>query len=128
MYQFQLNFAMFCATSALGISWQYLNHPSLLVRSVYRFHLDFYVRIKMHLLGISLSQEDDFSRVKTLTLKVYTTVFVMTMALLEMKHGCMGIGFKRQRSPPANLIRLIIAQSKGFTTKANEKISRFVRA
>ena len=31
MYQCQLNFALFYATSALGISWQHLNHPSLLV-------------------------------------------------------------------------------------------------
>ena len=38
MYQCQLNFAMFCATSALGISWQHLSHPNLLIRSVYRFH------------------------------------------------------------------------------------------
>ena len=26
MYRCQLNFAMFCVTSALGISWQHLNH------------------------------------------------------------------------------------------------------
>ena len=44
MYRCQLNFAMFCATSALGISWQHLNHPNLHVRSVYRFHVHFHVR------------------------------------------------------------------------------------
>ena len=27
MYQYQLNFAMSAATSALGVSWQHLNHP-----------------------------------------------------------------------------------------------------
>ena len=43
MYQSQLNFAMFCATSALGISWQHLNHSNLLVRAVYRFHVYFHV-------------------------------------------------------------------------------------
>ena len=43
MYGCQLKFALFCATSGLGISWQYLNHPDLLVRSVYRFHLYFHV-------------------------------------------------------------------------------------
>ena len=35
MYRCQLNFAMFCATRALGIYWQHLNHPNLLARSVY---------------------------------------------------------------------------------------------
>ena len=44
MYRCQLNFAMFAATSALGISWQHLNHPNLLVSAVYRFHVYFHVR------------------------------------------------------------------------------------
>ena len=42
-YEYQLSFAMFCATSALGISWQHLNHPNLILLSVYRFHAYFYV-------------------------------------------------------------------------------------
>ena len=36
------------------------------------------------------------ARLKILTLKVSITVFVMTMALIQMKHGRMGIGFIRQ--------------------------------
>ena len=36
------------------------------------------------------------ARLKILTLKVPTTVFVMTMALMQMKHGCMEIGSIRQ--------------------------------
>ena len=55
---------MFCVTSALGISWQHLNHPNLLVRSVYRFHVYFHIRLILHELGISLPHEDDFSKVK----------------------------------------------------------------
>ena len=51
---------MFYATSALGISWQHLNHPKLLVCSVYRFH----VRLILHDLGISLPHEDVFDKVK----------------------------------------------------------------
>ena len=43
MYRYQLNFAMFAITSALGISWQHLNHPNLLVRSVHKFHVYFHV-------------------------------------------------------------------------------------
>ena len=31
-----------------------------------------------------------------LTLNVYITVSVMAMALMQMKHGCMGIGFIRR--------------------------------
>ena len=61
MYQCQLNFAMFVFASALGISWQYLNHSNLLVCSVYRFHVFFNVRL---ILGISLPHEDGFNKVK----------------------------------------------------------------
>ena len=62
MYRCQLNFAIFAATS--NISWQHLNHPNLLVRSVYRFHVHFNIRLILHELGISLPQEDGFSKVK----------------------------------------------------------------
>ena len=43
MYWCQLNFRMFCVTSALAISWQHLNHPNLLVRALYRFHMYFHI-------------------------------------------------------------------------------------
>ena len=55
---------MFFATSALGISRQHLNHPNLLLRSVYRFHVYFHVCITLYDLGISLQHEDGFSKVK----------------------------------------------------------------
>ena len=64
MYQCQLNFAMFCVTSALGISWQHLNHPNLLIHSVYRFHVYFHVRLILHESGIFLPHEDGSSKVK----------------------------------------------------------------
>ena len=95
MYRCQLNFVMFCATSALGISWQHFSHPNLLVCTVYKFHVYFHVRLMLHDLGISLPHEDGFSK-KLLTLKVLVIVFVMTMTLMYMKHGFMGIGFIRQ--------------------------------
>ena len=37
MYWCHLNFAMFCATSAVGISWQRINHPNLLERMFFNF-------------------------------------------------------------------------------------------
>ena len=64
MYRCQLNFAIFGATSVLCISWQHLNHPNLLVRSVYRFHVYFHIRLVSHELRISLPHEDSFSKVK----------------------------------------------------------------
>ena len=64
VYLCQLNFAMICATSALDISSQIFNHPNLLLRSVYRFHVYFHIRIILHNLGISLPHENGFSKVK----------------------------------------------------------------
>ena len=64
MYRCQLNFALFCAASALGISWQHLNLPNLLVRSVYRCHVYFHARLIFRYLGIPLTHEDSFSKVK----------------------------------------------------------------
>ena len=58
-------------------------------------------------------------RLKMITKGVYITVSVTSMVLIQMKHECMEIGFIRQR---------IITQSKGFTRKSIEKISRSVMA
>ena len=64
MCQCQLNFALFCATSALGISWQHLNHPNLRVRSLYRFHVYFHLQLILHDLHIPLLHEYAFRKVK----------------------------------------------------------------
>ena len=105
MYRCQLTFDMFCATSALGISWQHLNHPNLLLLSIYRFHVYLHVRIIQHHSGISLPHEDGLARLRILTLKVRITVFAMIMALMQMKHGYMWIGFIRQ-----NMVFLVMEE------------------
>ena len=141
MYWCQLNFPMFCATSALGISWQHLNHPNLLVRSVYRFHVYFHVRLILHELSIFLPHEDGFSKVKNayITSAYYSICDDYGVDANETwMHGdwfyttdyaIFGHEVKAtERSPPDNLTRWIITQSKGFTKKGIEKISRSVRA
>ena len=69
MYQCQLNFALFCVTSVLGISWQHLNHPNLLVRTVCRLHVYFHVPLILHELGIFLPHDDGFSKVENAYIK-----------------------------------------------------------
>ena len=132
---------MFCATSTLGISWQHLNHPNLFIRSVYRFHVYFHIRLIFHELNISLPHEDGFSKVKNSYIQgahyslcddysidpsetwmdgdwFYTTDYAI------FSHE----GKATERSPTDNLTRWIILQSKGFTRNGIEQISRFVRA
>ena len=140
MYRCQLNFAIFCAASALCISRQHLNHSNLLVHNVYRFHVHFHVRLILHDLGAPLLYEDGFSKVKNGYIKsayysicddygvnpnetwmygdwFYTTHYgIFTSELKATK-----------RSPPDNPKRWIITQSKDFERKGIEKISRSVR-
>ena len=76
------------------------------------------------------------ARLKLLTRGVHITVSVTSMVLIQMKHGYMETGYgifghevkATERSPPDNLTQWIITQSKGFTRKGNEKISRSVMA
>ena len=140
MYRCQLNFAMFCVTSALGISWQHLNHPNLLVRSVYRFYVHFHIRLILHELGISLPHEHGISKVQNAYIQspYYSICDDYGVDANETwMHGdwfyttdyaIFGHEVKAtERSPPENLTRWIITQSKGFTKKGTEKISRSAR-
>ena len=143
IYRCQLNFVMFAATSTLGISWQHLIHPNVLVRSFYSVHVQYSVQVRLilHELGIFLPYEDGFSKVKNAYIKgayysicddhgvdanetwmhgdwFYTTdcvVFVHDVKATE-------------RSPPDNLTQWIVTQSKGFIKAGIEKISRSVVA
>ena len=141
MYQCQLNFVLFCATSALGIFCEHLNHPNFLVRAVYRFHAYFHVRLILHHLGIPLPHEDSFSKVKNVYIKsAYYSIcghygvnpdetWMFGDWFYTTGYGIFGDEAKAtRRYPPDSLMRWIIAQSKHFTRKGIEKISRSVRA
>ena len=132
---------MLVITSTLGISWQYLNHQNLLVRSVYRFHVYFQVRLILHELGISLPHANSLRKVKNSYIHsayyslcdnygvdanetwMYGDWFYAT------EYAIFGHEVKEtERYPADNLTRWIITQSKGFTRKGIEKLSRCVRA
>ena len=132
---------MLCTTSVLGISSQHLNHPNLVVRSVYRFHMYFHVQLILHNLGISLPHEDGFSKVKNAYIKsAYYSIcddygvdadetWMHGDWFYTTGYGIFGHEVKAtKRSPPDNLTRWIITRSKGFTRKGIEKISKSVRA
>ena len=136
-----VKFCFVCATNALGISCQQLNHSNLLVRSVCKFHVYFHVRLILHDLRIPLPLEDDFSKVKNAYIKsaCYSTCDDYGVDADETwMHGdwfyTTGYGtFSHEvkatkRSPPDNLTRWIITQFKGFTRKGIEKVSRYVWA
>ena len=121
---------MFCTTSVLGISWQHLNHPNLLVRNFCRFHVYFHVRLILHDLGISLPHEDGFSKVKHACIKsAYYSIcddygvnedetWMHENWFYTTGYGIFGHEVNAtERSPLDNLTRWIITQSKDVTRK-----------
>ena len=103
--------------------------------------MHFHVRLILYDLGIPLPHEDGFSKVKNAYLKstyyslcddygvdadetwMYGDWFYMT------GYGNFGHEVKAtKRSTPENLTRWIMTQSRGFTRKGIEKISRSVKA
>ena len=101
----------------------------------------FHVRLILHELGISLPHEDGFSKVKNAYIKsaYYSTcdeyggdpteTWMYGGWFYTTDFAVFGHNVKAtERSPSEDLTRWIITQSKGFTRKGIEKISRSVRA
>ena len=138
MYRCQLNFAMFAATSALGISWQLLSHPNLLVRSVYKFHVYFDIRLILHDLGILLPHKGGFSKVKNSYIQSAYYSLCDDYGVDPSETWMYGDWFyttdyanfghevkATERYPPDNLTQWIITQPRGFTRKGIEQISKY---
>ena len=61
LWQTQLNFAVFCASSACGVSSEHLNYKDhSMVRSLYRFYGYYHVRRILKRLQVPLPQEASF--------------------------------------------------------------------
>ena len=62
LWQTQLNFAVWCTSSACGVSSEHLNytkHP--MIRTVYRFHMYYHVRRILKRLQVPLPNESSFN-------------------------------------------------------------------
>ena len=62
LWQTQLNFAMFCASSACGVSAEHLTSKIPMIRSVYRFHVYYHVRRILKRLQVALPYQNGFSQ------------------------------------------------------------------
>ena len=111
------------------------------IRNFYRFRVYFHVRLILHDLDILLPHEDGFSKVKNAYINsaCYSICDECGIDANETwmygdwfdtaDYGIFGHEVKAtKRSPPDNLTRWVMTQSKGFTRKGIEKISRSVRA
>ena len=85
LWQTQLNYAVFCALSACGISSAHLNytkHP--MIRSVYRFHTYYHIRRVLKRLQVPLPHETGFNGATTLILSQNFLKFVRIIGFLTI--------------------------------------------
>ena len=62
IWQSQLNFMVFCASSACGVSVEHLNAKEPMIRSIYRFHIYCHIRRILKILEIPLPYENSFNQ------------------------------------------------------------------
>ena len=62
LWQSQLNFAVFCASSACGVSVEHLNAKEPMIRSIYQFHVYYHIRRILKILEIPLPYENSFNQ------------------------------------------------------------------
>ena len=62
IWQSQLNFVVFCASSACGVSVEHLNTKEPMIRSIYHFHVYYHIRRILKILEIPLLYENTFNQ------------------------------------------------------------------
>ena len=62
LWQPQLNFTIFCASSACGVSFEHLNAKEPMIRSIYRFHVYYHIRRILKINEIPLPYENTFNQ------------------------------------------------------------------
>ena len=66
IWQSQLNFMVFCASSACGVSVEHLNAKEPMIRSIYRFQVYYHIRRILKILEIPLPYENSFNQYNNL--------------------------------------------------------------
>ena len=62
LWQMQLNFTVFCASSACGVTVEYMNAKKPMIRSIYRFHVYCHIRKIFKIIEIPLPYEISFNQ------------------------------------------------------------------
>ena len=66
IWQSELNFVVFCASSACGVSVEHLNTKEPIIRSIYRFHVYYHIRRILKILEIPLPYDNSFNQYNNL--------------------------------------------------------------
>ena len=141
IWQSQLNFAVFCASSACGVSVEHLNAEEPMTRSIYRFHVYYHIRRILKILEIPLSSENSFNQynnpynhekfigicseygVSNDLTKWRNQKYFSTWQSKAWETGKPGMSYINENS----FSRWIIEKSDGLTTLGLQKLSESVR-
>ena len=141
IWQSQLNFAVFCASSACGVSIEHLNAKEPMIRSIYRFHVYYHIRRILKILEIPLPYENSFNQynnsynhekfigicseygVSNNLTKWRNQKYFSTWQSRGLETGKPGMSYINENS----FSRWIIEKSDGLTTLGLQKISKSVR-
>ena len=141
IWQSQLNFAVFCASSACGVSVEHLNAKEPMIRSIYRFHVYYHIRRILKILEIPLPYQNSFNKYNNsynhekfigicseygvgndLT-KWRNQKYFSTWQSRAWETGKPGMSYINENS----FSRWIIEKSDGLTTLGIQKLSESVR-
>ena len=141
LWQSQLNFTVFCASSASGVSVEHLNAKEPMIRSIYRFHVYYHIRRILKILEIPLPYENSFNQynnpyshekfiricseygVSNDLTKWRNQKYFSTWQSRAWETGKPGMSYINENS----FSRWIIEKSDGLTTLGLQKLSESVR-
>ena len=141
LWQSQLNFAVFCASSACGVSVEHMNAKKPMIRSMYRFHVYYHIRRILKILEIPLPYENSFNRyndpynhemfiricgeygVSNDLTNWRNQKYFSTWQSRAWETGKSGVSYINENS----FSRWIIEKSDGLTTLGLQKLSETVR-
>ena len=141
IWQSQLNFVVFCASSACGVSVKHLNAKEPMIRSIYRFHVYYHIRRILKILEIPLPYENSFNQynnpynhekfigicseygVSNDLTKWRNQKYFSTWQSRAWETGKPGMSYINENS----FSRWIIEKSDGLTTLGLQKLSQSVR-
>ena len=141
IWQSQLNFMVFCASSACGVSVEHLNAKEPMIRSIYRFHVYYHIRRILKILEIPLPYENSFNQynnpynhekfigicseygVSNNLTKWRNQKYFSTWQSIAWETGKPGMSYINENS----FSRWIIEKSDGLTTLGLQKLSESVR-
>ena len=141
IWQSQLNFAVFCASSACGVSVDHLNAKEPMIRSIYGFHVYYHIRRILKILETPLPYENSFNQynnpynhekfigicseygVSNDLAKWRNQKYFSTWQSRAWETGKPGLSYINENS----FSRWIIEKSEGLTTLGIQKLSESVR-